>query len=74
MFRRSPNVLDPYFWRDVVAALPDEGERLVKFAQDWIAYARDKGGPARMASAALALAGLLVFAIGARPLVAPHAP
>jgi len=27
MFRRSPNVLDPYFWRDVVAALPDEGER-----------------------------------------------
>ena len=51
MFRRSPNVLDPYFWRDVVAALPDEGERIVKFAQDWIAHARDKGGPARMASA-----------------------
>ena len=64
MFRRSPNVLDPYFWRDVVVALPDEGERIVKFAQDWIAYARDKGGAARLASAGVALAGLLAFAIG----------
>jgi potassium efflux system protein len=64
MFRRSPNVLDPYFWRDVIAALPDEGERIVKFAQDWIAYAREKGGTARLASAGLALAGLLAFAIG----------
>jgi potassium-dependent mechanosensitive channel len=64
MFRRSPNVLDPYFWRDVVAALPDEGDRIVKFVQDWDAYARDKAGPARIASAALALAGLLAFSIG----------
>ena len=30
LFRRSPNVLDPYFWRDVVVALPDYGERLVQ--------------------------------------------
>jgi len=64
MFRRSPTVLDPYFWRDVALALPEEGARLVKFAQDWIAHARDKGGPARMASAGVALAGLLAFAIG----------
>ena len=65
MFRRSPTVLDPYFWRDVIAALPDEGERIVKFTQDWIAHARDKAGPARVASAGVALAGLLAFAIGA---------
>src|ERR1044072_5087716 len=64
MFRRSPTVLDPYFWRDVALALPAEGERLANFAGDWIAYARDKGGPARIASAALALAGLLAFAFG----------
>jgi potassium efflux system protein len=64
MFRRSPNVLDPYFWRDVALALPDTGERIAKFAADWTVHARDKGGPARVASAALALAGLLVFAIG----------
>ena len=37
MFRKSPNVLDPYFWRDVAMALPDYGERLAKLAQDWIA-------------------------------------
>ena len=64
MFRKSPNVLDPYFWRDVAMALPDYGERLAKFAQDWIGYARDQGGPARITSAAIALAGLLIFAIG----------
>ena len=64
MFRKSPNVLDPYFWRDVAMALPDYGERLAKFAQDWIDYARVQGGPARITSAAIALAGLLIFAIG----------
>ena len=65
MFRRSPTVLDPYFWRDAIAALPDEGERIAKFAQDWTAHARDKAGPGRIASAALALAALLALAIGA---------
>ncbi len=65
MFRRSPNVLDPYFWRDAIAALPEESERLAGFVQDWIAHARDRAGPARVASAALALAGLLAFAFGA---------
>ena len=64
MFRKSPNVLDPYFWRDVLFALPEQGERLANFARDWIAHARDKGGPARIASAAIALFGLLIFAIG----------
>lgn len=64
LFRRSPNVLDPYFWRDVIAAAPDYASRIGQFGQDWLAYARDKGGPARMASAGLALAGLLVFAFG----------
>ncbi len=64
MFRRSPNLLDPYFWYDVALALPDEGERFVKFVQDWIVHARENAGPARITSAAIALAGLLVFAIG----------
>jgi potassium-dependent mechanosensitive channel len=64
MFRKSPNVLDPYFWHDVAMALPDYGERLAKLVQDWISYARDQGGPARMTSAAIALAGLLIIAIG----------
>jgi small-conductance mechanosensitive channel len=64
MFRKSPNVLDPYFWRDVAMALPEYGERLAKLARDWIAYARDQGGAARITSAAVALAGLLIFAIG----------
>jgi potassium-dependent mechanosensitive channel len=64
LFRRSPNVLDPYFWRDVIVAAPDYGSRLVQFVQDWLVYARDKGGLARMVSACLALAGLLVFVLG----------
>ncbi len=64
MFRRSPNVLDPNFWHEVAVALPDEAERIVKLFSDWIAYARDKGGTARIAFAALAFAGLAVFTVG----------
>jgi small-conductance mechanosensitive channel len=64
LFQRSANVLDPYFWVGVVSALPDEAERLIRFAGDAASYAREKGGSARMASAGLALAGLLVFLIG----------
>ena len=45
LFRKSPNVLDPYFWRDVAIALPEYGERLAKLGQDWIGYAQDQGGP-----------------------------
>ena len=70
MFRKSPNVLDPYFWRDVAMALPDYGERLAKLARDWIAYARDQGGPARITSAAVALAGLPDLRDRLHPLVA----
>jgi potassium efflux system protein len=64
LFQRSPNVLDPYFWGDVIAALPDEAERIIRFGRDVATYARDKGGAARMASAGLALAGLTIFLIG----------
>jgi len=64
MFRKSPNVLDPYFWRDAAVALPEYGERLAKYAQDWVDYAQEQGGPARITSAAITLAGLLIFAIG----------
>jgi potassium efflux system protein len=64
LFRRSPNVLDPYFWRDVVAAAPDYAGRIVRLGADGVAHARDKGGSARMVSASLALAGLCVFSFG----------
>ena len=64
LFQRSPNVLDPFFWRDAVAAVPDEAGRIARLAQDWWTFARDKGGYVRMASAGLALAGMLVFAFG----------
>jgi len=64
MFRKSPNVLDPYFWHDAAMALPEYGERLSKYAQDWLDYAREQAGPARITSAAITLAGLLIFAIG----------
>jgi potassium efflux system protein len=64
LFRRSPNLLDPYFWRDVVMAIPDYAGRIVRLAQDGGAYARDRGGSARMASAGLALAGLCAFSFG----------
>jgi potassium efflux system protein len=64
LFQRSPNVLDPFFWRDVLAAMPDHAARLVQFARDWWSFAWDRGGSARMASAGLTIAALLVFAIG----------
>lgn len=64
LFRRSPNVLDPFFWGDVIAAAPDYASRLVQFGRDWITYAREKGGTARLASAALAIIGLAAFAFG----------
>jgi potassium efflux system protein len=64
LFRRSPNVLDPYFWRDVIAAAPDYVGRIVRLGADGIAHARDKGGSARMVSAGLALAGLCAFSFG----------
>lgn len=64
MFRRSPNVLDPNFWYEVALALPEEGERIVTLFSKWIDYARNTGGTARITFAALAFAGLAVFAIG----------
>src|SRR4051812_32939027 len=64
LLQRSPNVLDPFFWRDVIAAMPDHAMRLGQFARDWGSFARDKGGPVRLASATLAFAGLLALAIG----------
>ena len=64
LFRRSPNVLDPFFWRDVAAAAPDYGSRLTQFGQNWIVSAREKGGPARATFACLALLGLAMCAFG----------
>src|SRR5689334_5939202 len=64
LFQRSPNVLDPYFWVDVAAALPDAAQRLVSSAQSAANYAREKGGMARLGSAGLALLGFLAFVIG----------
>lgn len=64
LFQRSPNVLDPRFWVDVVAAVPDTIERLVRLAQDIAATIRERGGTARMLSAGLTLVGLMIFLIG----------
>jgi len=64
MFRRSPNVLDPYFWRDTVTATPDYVARVIKLGRDGIAHAREKGGTARMAFAAIGITGLAMFAFG----------
>ncbi|TMJ05539.1 MAG: mechanosensitive ion channel family protein [Alphaproteobacteria bacterium] len=63
LFRRSPSVLDPLFWRDVIAAAPDYAGRVRQFGQDWSNYARERGGAARMASAVVALTGLLVVVL-----------
>jgi small-conductance mechanosensitive channel len=64
LFERSPNMLDPTFWVDVAAALPDVAERLVRFAGAAASHAREKAGMARLASAGLTLLGLLIFVIG----------
>ena len=60
LLQRSPNVLDPFFWTDVAAALPDEAGRLVTLARDAATFALNKGGITRMGSAALALVALAV--------------
>ena len=64
LFRRSPNVLDPFFWRDVGAAMPDYAVRVGQLAKDGASHAQVTGGAVRMAFAALALAGLTVLAFG----------
>ncbi len=64
MFRRSPSVLDPYFWYEVILALPEEGARLLRFVQELDTNARTQAGLARITSAAVTLSGLCIFAIG----------
>lgn len=58
LLRRSPNVLDPFFWTSVARAVPDEANRFVAFTSEQWRLAVDKGGTTRMAFAALALLGL----------------
>ena len=65
LFRRSPNVLDPYFWRDVIAAAPDYAGRIVQFGLDWLAYARDKSDPERRLAARLAAKRAAAALLGA---------
>jgi small-conductance mechanosensitive channel len=60
LFRRTPNVLDPFFWRDAALAVPDEAGRIVAFVQSWTAFVQQHGGPARLVSVALVLIGLAV--------------
>ena len=64
LFRRSPNVLDPRFWADAAAGVPDAIERLVRFGRDAATDARERGGTARMTSVVLTLAGLVLCLIG----------
>ena len=64
LLRRTPNVLDPFFWTQVVTAMPDEADRVVVLVRDGWAYAIEKGGTIRMAFAGLALLALAVAAFG----------
>jgi potassium-dependent mechanosensitive channel len=62
LLRRSPTVLDPFFWTEVAGAVPDEAGRLVAHARDGWTFAVEKGGATRMALAGLALLGLALAA------------
>ena len=64
LFRRSPNVLDPFFWFSVVSALPDEAARFASHARDAWAHALQNGGTTRIAFAGLALVGLALAGFG----------
>jgi len=64
LLKRTPNVLDPFFWVEVVGALPDEARRAVTFVRDAKAYALEKGGTTRLLFVALALVGIAVAAFG----------
>src|SRR4029078_3305575 len=48
MFRKWPNVLDPYFWHDAAMALPEYGERLSKYAQDSLDLQRGRDAAAHI--------------------------
>jgi potassium efflux system protein len=65
LFRRSPSLLDPLFWRDVVATASNYVGQITLAGQNWLSYAREQGGPARMLSVIVALAGFLAFVLGA---------
>ncbi len=64
LLKRTPNVLDPFFWAQVVRALPDEAGRFAALVRDDWTYAVEKGGTTRIAFAGLALLGLAVAAFG----------
>lgn len=60
VFERSASVLDPFFWSDAAAALPDELRQLGAVMQGWAAAAGAKGWPA--IGLALVCLGALFFA------------
>jgi small-conductance mechanosensitive channel len=65
LFERSPSILDPFFWIDVVDALPAELRGIRVLTQSWWSFARDRGY-ARLAAAAATLAALATGALVAR--------
>ena len=64
LLQRTPNVLDPFFWTEVVGAVPDEARRFIRLLRDGLTYALEKGGTTRLAFAGLALVGLAIVAFG----------
>jgi len=61
VFERTPSVIDPFFWRDVAAALPADVNALAAIIKGGWTHARDRANPLRLV---IALAGIAVFAAG----------
>ena len=62
LFERSPSVLDPFFWVEFGAALPQEARSVGFLLQSWWSYAHDRGGYSRMVAAGILIVVLAVVA------------
>lgn len=65
ILERSPSVLDPSFWGEAAAALPEEFYKLGLIAEAWSTTAREKGW-ARIVAALVSLVALLFAAAALR--------
>jgi small-conductance mechanosensitive channel len=62
LFQRSSSALDPTFWMQAAAAVPEELRGLVLLAHSWWTYARDNGGYGSIVAALVTLAALATAA------------